>query len=81
MSTSDVSRPLREQHLLRMDKLVEAYVAWREMCARVDDAYRSPLGGPARGVDPIPRRWQRVLFRAWPGSIVWKSGSGIQINL
>jgi hypothetical protein len=23
------------------DKLVEAYVDWRETCARVDDAYRS----------------------------------------
>jgi hypothetical protein len=23
-----------------VDKLVEAYVAWREACARVDDAYR-----------------------------------------
>jgi hypothetical protein len=36
-----------------VDKLVEAYVAWRETCARVDDAYRSwasetgPCGGLA----------------------------------
>jgi hypothetical protein len=37
-------------------KLVEAYVAWRETCARVDDAYRSwasetgPRGGAAFGL-------------------------------
>lgn len=39
-----------------VDKLVEAYVAWRETCARVDDAYRSwasetgPRGGVAFGL-------------------------------
>jgi hypothetical protein len=39
-----------------VDKLVEAYVAWREACARVDDAYRSwasetgPPGGVAFGL-------------------------------
>jgi hypothetical protein len=39
-----------------VDELVEAYVAWREMCARVDQAYRSwasetePGGGVAFGV-------------------------------
>ena len=36
-----------------VDRLVEAYLAWRETCARVDDAYRSwasdtgPRGGAA----------------------------------
>jgi hypothetical protein len=41
---------LRRNRLV--DKLVEAYVAWRETCARVDDAYRSWSSerGPRRGV-------------------------------
>ena len=39
-----------------VDELVEAYVAWREACARVDNAYRSwasetgPCGGVAFGL-------------------------------
>jgi hypothetical protein len=35
-----------------VDKLVEAYVAWREACARVDDAYGAWVGepGPRGGV-------------------------------
>jgi hypothetical protein len=39
-----------------VDKLVDAYVAWRETCARVDDAYRwwgsetGPSGRVAFGV-------------------------------
>jgi hypothetical protein len=39
-----------------VDKLVDAYVAWRETCDRVDDAYRSwasgtgPRGGLAFGL-------------------------------
>jgi hypothetical protein len=54
-------RTLKERSLYTMytlsrkrlvDKLVEAYVAWRETCARVDDAYgawaREP--GPRGGV-------------------------------
>jgi hypothetical protein len=38
-----------------VDRLVEAYVEWREACARVDDAYRcwgsatGPCGGGAFG--------------------------------
>jgi hypothetical protein len=38
-----------------VDKLVEAYVVWRETCGRVDDAYRywakepGPRGGVAFG--------------------------------
>ena len=39
-----------------VDKLVDAYVAWRETCARVDDTYRywasetGPRGGVAFGL-------------------------------
>jgi hypothetical protein len=39
-----------------VDKLVDAYVAWRERCARVDDTYRywatetGPRGGVAFGL-------------------------------
>jgi hypothetical protein len=38
---------LRRERLV--DELVEAYVDWRETCARVDDAYRSWANEPARG--------------------------------
>jgi hypothetical protein len=35
-----------------VDQLVEAYIDWREACARVNDAYRSWASeiGPCRGV-------------------------------
>jgi hypothetical protein len=38
---------LRRKRLL--DKLVEAYVDWRETCARVNAAYRSWASEPAPG--------------------------------
>jgi hypothetical protein len=38
---------LRRERLV--DELVEAYVDWRETCARVDDAYRSWANEAARG--------------------------------
>jgi hypothetical protein len=38
---------LRRERLV--DELVEAYVDWRETCARVDDAYRSWANGTTLG--------------------------------
>lgn len=38
---------LRRERLV--DELVEAYVDWRESCARVDDAYRASANETARG--------------------------------
>ena len=38
---------LRQERLV--DELVEAYVDWRETCARVEDAYRSWANETARG--------------------------------
>jgi hypothetical protein len=38
---------LRRERLV--DELLEAYVDWRETCARVDDAYRSWANEAARG--------------------------------
>ena len=32
-----------------VDKLVEAYVSWRETCLRVEDAYDTWTTGPGRG--------------------------------
>jgi hypothetical protein len=49
--TSSYQNTLSRERLV--DKLVETYVAWREACARVDDAYRywandtGPHGGVA----------------------------------
>ena len=61
-----------------VDKLVEAYVAWREACAVVDDAYRSwasdigPRGGAAFGLyvealdaeERAAESYERLLRRA-----------------
>jgi hypothetical protein len=31
-----------------VDELIEAYVDWREVCARVDDSYRTWASAPGR---------------------------------
>jgi hypothetical protein len=37
-----------------IDKLVVAYVGWREACARVNDAYRWELTGDDAGTEQPP---------------------------
>ena len=65
------------------DKLVEAYVAWRETCARLDDAYRywtresGTRGGVAFGVylvaldaeEQAAEVYARLVRRA--GKLAW----------
>jgi hypothetical protein len=46
-TTRHVMDTLRRERLV--DELVEAYVDWRETCARVADAYRSWANETARG--------------------------------
>ena len=49
-----------------IDKLVEAYVDWREACVRVDDAYRACARKLARGAQSCSGCvWRRSTLRSW----------------
>jgi hypothetical protein len=73
-----------------VDELVEAYVAWRQTCARVDDAYRSwasdtePRGGVAFGVymatldaeEQAAEVYARLVRRA--GKLAWSDDPRVE---
>lgn len=52
---------LRPERLV--GELVEAYVDWRESCARLDDAYRTSANETAAGIESPSRYIQRRLTR------------------
>jgi hypothetical protein len=73
-----------------VDKLLEAYVAWRETCARVDDAYCNwarepgPRGGVAFGLymaaldaeEQAAEVYARLVRRA--GKLPWSEEPGAE---